>query len=138
MAALAEANYGETETRAEAALPAHRGHIYAARCRRKGGRWTGGRPSALGLEEYAPGLRSRHFCGRGFLENPGLLGRKPEAVVAAAFPEPDAAAVAKIAEAMLAAGEICSAAECRPVYARRQIAQTKAMRAAGGGFSSSK
>ncbi|MBE8158844.1 MAG: tRNA (adenosine(37)-N6)-threonylcarbamoyltransferase complex dimerization subunit type 1 TsaB [Betaproteobacteria bacterium] len=128
LAALAEANFGGMAARAEAALPAHRGHMYAARCRFDT-RWKSSRPLLLVENNYTPGARSCNFCGLGFLRNPKLLAINPAAKLSATAPEPNAAAVAKIAAIMFAEGETRPPTECHPVYIRRKIAQTAAERA---------
>ncbi|MGI9306092.1 MAG: tRNA (adenosine(37)-N6)-threonylcarbamoyltransferase complex dimerization subunit type 1 TsaB [Gammaproteobacteria bacterium] len=126
LAALAEANYGDTAACAEAVIPAHRGYIYTARCRRAA-RWISARPRLLAAEEYAPVWR--RVCGKGAAQYPQILQRNANAVFCNAAPEPDAAATAKIAATMLAEGDVCAAPDCRPLYVRRRVAQTTAERA---------
>ena len=122
LAALAEANYGDSQNTAFAALPAHRGHAYVGRCRR-GEWWVCPRPKLATTD--TPPTRARHCCGRGFISAPALL---PPRAILGDIAEADAEATVKIAVAMYHAGEVLTAPLCRPLYVRRQVAQTAAER----------
>ena len=129
LAALAEANYGDHETKAEAALPAHRGHIYAAKCRRTSC-WQTSKPKLLTLEQYAPAKTTRNLCGAAFLQHPQLIAESSAATLSRVAPRPDASSVAKLAAAMLAEDKVLPPEKCAPQYIRTQIAQTAAERKA--------
>lgn len=129
LAAIAENNYGNTAAHAEVALPAQRGHVYVAHCRRTV-TWRSARPRLLALENYVPAARTRRLCGQAFVEYPQLLD-SPRADFCDRAPQADAAAVGTIAAAMFAAGETLAAVACQPLYVRRHVAQTMAERAGG-------
>lgn len=129
LAALAQANYGDRESRAEAALPAHRGHVFAARCRRDG-HWQCPRPRLIAADEYVPGTRTRRVCGLAFLKYPEIAERNAAAEFCGTAAEPDARAVAEIATSLVACGLARPASAARPRYIRRRVAQTIAEREA--------
>ncbi|MGI9346517.1 MAG: tRNA (adenosine(37)-N6)-threonylcarbamoyltransferase complex dimerization subunit type 1 TsaB [Gammaproteobacteria bacterium] len=127
--ALAYANYGadgENVAAAYAALPAHRGHAFLARCRFRHGRWRSARPVIAEEEDMIAQVRARHCCGAGFINMPQetvahlLLSDRAK--------EPNAAAVAAIAAAMFADGETTSPLACAPLYVRHRVAKTVAER----------
>ena len=128
LAAVAGGNYGDAAAHTEALLPAHRGHVYAAHCRRTA-TWRSARPRLLAVENYAPSSHTRCLCGQGFVEYPQLL-ESTRANFSRRLLQADAAAVAAIAAVMLAAGQTLAAAACQPLYVRRHVAQTTAERAA--------
>ena len=126
LAALAAANFADNAAHAEAAIPAHRGFVYAAHCRRDS-RWRSPRPRLLSAADYAPAARTRLVCGAGFLQYPEML-QNARAELSQIAPVPNAAAVAEIAATMLIEGETLPPEKCTPRYIRRKIAQTIAER----------
>ncbi len=128
LAATAEANYGDAAKHCEAAFPAHRGYVYAAHCRRDS-RWRTARIRLSPAAEYAPAARTRRVCGAGFFCYPEM-SQDSRAMFSRIAPQPDAAAVAKLAAVMFAENETLPAEECVPRYVRKKIAQTVAERAA--------
>lgn len=126
LAALACANYGDCATTAVAALPAHRGHIYVANCRRRT-RWISPRSRLVSVDDYRMATHHRRACGLGFGQYPQLLRGVRFCDVMA---EPDAKAIALIAADMFVGGEFLAAAACQPAYVRRHVARTVAERSA--------
>lgn len=120
-AALAEDNFGTHTGTVKCALPAHQQHIYFATCRRQRGCWRVLRTAVLPCAGKVPGARIRHACGAGYQRYPHLLGT-------AAFcdnaPHSRAAAVWRVAQAMLHRNEVSDPLNCQPLYLRRQVAQT--------------
>lgn len=133
LAALAEANFGDSDSpdlhvlHCEAAIPAHRGFVYTAHCRKES-RWRSPRPRLRPAAEVAPAARTKFVCGAGFLQYPEML-QNSRATFSQTALFADAAAVAKLAATMLAEGETLAAKECVPRYIRQKVAQTAAERA---------
>ncbi|MDM5147244.1 tRNA (adenosine(37)-N6)-threonylcarbamoyltransferase complex dimerization subunit type 1 TsaB [Candidatus Persebacteraceae bacterium Df01] len=123
LAALAQANYGETETAAYAALPAHRGHLYLALCQQYDGRWHNSRPQLLEVGAVKINRRRQHCCGEGFMRYLSAAG-----TLNTTAPYPTAAAVATIAANMLMHEETTDVLAATPLYVRTQVAQTIAER----------
>ena len=136
LAALAEMNFGESESAALAALPAHRGHAYLASCKRDAnGVWRAAAAQVVCEDDFAPEDAAEfpggeNLCGEGWSARPKLRaffsGNK-----VGAHPFPDARPVLRLARGMLLRGETISPMEAAPVYAREKIALTKAERQSG-------
>ena len=131
-----EGGDNKSPSRCWAAIPAHRGHVFAAHCSRArpSALWRSPRPRLMVVEHFAPGKRTVHFCGEAFSHYPELpqtLKRQTSrAVFSQTAARPSAAAICALALQMHRLGEVVSAMQCRPRYCRPQVAQTIAARQA--------
>ena len=136
LAALAEMNFGESESAALAALPAHRGHAYLASCKRDAdGLWRAEAAQVVCEDDFSPEDAAdfpggENLCGEGWTARPKLRGFFAGNKTGG-HPHPDARPILRLARGMLLRGETVSPMEATPVYAREKIALTKAERQSG-------
>jgi tRNA threonylcarbamoyladenosine biosynthesis protein TsaB len=113
-------------------LDARMGEVYWAQYRWTGGAWTAvAEPVLSAPEAVAPvpadGLVA---CGNGISAYPDAFADKAFAQGALTAILPHAAQIARLAEALFAAGQAVPAAQAQPLYLRNKVAYTSAERKA--------
>lgn len=109
-----------------AVLDARMDEVYVAAYAWAGGAWQERQPPRLARPEDVQPPPGWALAGNALLVYPGRLGRAAREIAAL----PTAAALLRLAPALLAAGQAVPAADALPLYIRDKVAQTTEERAA--------